>query len=101
MSSTPDRWNNFSGRVTCEPRRWARPRDESQLIEAVRAAAADGHGLRVAGTGHSFTPLCASHGTLVSLDDWQGIESIDPVTRQAVIRAGTKLHDLGEPLLAA
>ena len=62
-------WTNFSGRVTCKPARIARPRDEAQLIDAVRSAAADGGGLRVAGTGHSFTPLCACDGTLVSLDD--------------------------------
>ena len=67
----------------------------------MRAAAADGRGLRVAGTGHSFTPLCASDGTLVSLDDWQGIVALDRERRQATVRAGTKLHALGEPLLAA
>jgi len=94
-------WTNFSGRVTCKPARLARPRDEAALIEAVRAAAADGRGLRVAGTGHSFTPLCASDGTLVSLDDWQGIIALDRGRRRATVRAGTKLHALGEPLLAA
>jgi FAD/FMN-containing dehydrogenase len=94
-------WTNFSGRVTCKPTRFARPRDESELVAAVRAAAEDGRGLRVAGTGHSFTPLCACDGTLVSLDDYQGVASIDRERRQATVRAGTKLHALGEPLLAA
>src|SRR5262245_6687603 len=94
-------WSNFSGRVTCAPTRVARPKGESDLIDAVRAASADGRGLRVAGTGHSFTPLCATLGTLVSLDDSQGVVSIDRERSQAVIRAGTKLHALGEPLLAA
>ncbi|HTO09201.1 MAG TPA: FAD-binding protein, partial [Myxococcota bacterium] len=72
-----ERWTNFSGRVTCAPARFARPRDEAELVAAVTAATADGRGLRVAGTGHSFTPLCATGGTLVSLDDWQGIASLD------------------------
>jgi FAD/FMN-containing dehydrogenase len=94
-----DAWANFSGRVTCKPARFARPRDESELVAAVRAA--DGRGLRVAGTGHSFTPLCACDGTLVSLDDFQGVTAIDRARRQATVRAGTKLHALGEPLLAA
>jgi len=78
-----------------------RPGSEAELCEAVRAAAAAGRGLRVAGTGHSFTPLCATDGTLVSLDDWQGVVAIDPARRQATVRGGTKLHALGEPLLAA
>jgi FAD/FMN-containing dehydrogenase len=94
-------WANFSGRVTCQPARTLRPRSEAEIADAVRAAAADGRGLRVAGTGHSFTPLCATQGTLVSLDDWQGVhpEMIQPTT--ATILSGTKLSALGEPLLAA
>jgi len=96
-----ERWSNFSGRVDFRPARIARPHSEAELIRAVREAAADGRGLRVAGTGHSFTPLCATEGTLVSLDDWQGIEAIDRERRRATVRAGTKLHALGEPLLAA
>jgi FAD/FMN-containing dehydrogenase len=92
-------WTNFSGRVACQPARFVRPTSEAELCEAVRGAA--GSGLRVAGTGHSFTPLCATEGTLLSLDDWQGVVAIDPARRQATVRAGTKLHALGEPLLAA
>jgi FAD/FMN-containing dehydrogenase len=94
-------WRNFSGRVVARPARSARPKSEAELASLIREAARDGRGLRVAGTGHSFTPLCATQGTLVSLDDWQGIVSLDPAKRQAVVRAGTKLHALGEPLLAA
>ena len=94
-------WANFSGRVACHPARLARPTSEAELCAAVREAAAAGRGLRVAGTGHSFTPLCATDGTLVSLDDWQGVISLDRVRRRATVRAGTKLHALGEPLLAA
>jgi len=97
----PEHWSNFSGRVECRPARLARPRSEAELSDAVRAASADGRGLRVAGTGHSFTPLCATDGTLVSLDDWQGIAAIDRERSQATVRAGTKLHALGEPLLEA
>jgi FAD/FMN-containing dehydrogenase len=96
-----ERWSNFSGRVDFQPARIARPRSEPELVAVVREASAEGRGLRVAGTGHSFTPLCATDGTLVSLDDWQGIEAIDRDRRRATVRAGTKLHALGEPLLAA
>jgi FAD/FMN-containing dehydrogenase len=95
-----DGWSNFSGRVAFTPGRVARPKSEAELRALVREGASAGHGLRVAGSGHSFTPLVATRGTLVSLDDWQGIESVDTAKRQAVIRAGTKLHALGEPFLA-
>ena len=94
-------WANFSGRVAFTPALHVRPKSEAELRVALREASAAGRGVRVAGSGHSFTPLVETGGTLVSLDDWQGIESIDPARRQAVIRAGSVLHSLGEPLLAA
>jgi FAD/FMN-containing dehydrogenase len=93
-------WANFSGRVAFTPALHVRPKSEAELCAAVRDAARAGRGVRVAGSGHSFTPLVETGGTLLSLDDWQGIESIDAGRRQAVIRAGTILHELGEPLLA-
>ena len=96
-----ERWSNFSGRVDFRPARIARPRTEGELIALVRQASADGRGLRVAGTGHSFTPLCATEGTLVSLDDCRGIVGLDREPALATVCAGTKLHALGEPLLAA
>jgi FAD/FMN-containing dehydrogenase len=93
-------WSNFSARVAFTPGRFARPKSETELRALVSDAASAGRGVRVAGSGHSFTPLVQTDGTLVSLDDWQGIESVDTAKRQAVIRAGTVLHALGEPLLA-
>ncbi len=95
-----ERWANFSGRVGFTPARHVRPKSEAELCAAVRESEAAGRGVRVAGSGHSFTALVATGGTLVSLDGWQGIESVDTAQRQAVIRAGSVLHDLGEPLLA-
>lgn len=92
-------WTNFSGRVAFQPARLVRPRSEAEIADAVRAATREGLGVRVAGTGHSFTPLVQTDGVLLSLDDHQGIESIDAARRRAVVRAGTKLSALGEPLL--
>jgi FAD/FMN-containing dehydrogenase len=94
-------WTNWSGSVRCAPRQLATPASQEELCELVRRAAEDGLTIRTAGSGHSFTPLCASDGLMVSLDRMQGIESVDRDTLQATIRAGTKIHDLGEPLAAA
>ena len=70
-------WSNFSGRVVFTPQARARPKSEAELCAVVREASRAGSRVRVAGSGHSFTPLVESPGTLVSLDDWQGIESVD------------------------
>ncbi|MFN8636513.1 MAG: D-arabinono-1,4-lactone oxidase [Chloroflexota bacterium] len=94
----PDTWTNWSGSVTCSPARIERPRDESELATIVATHAGP---VRVAGSGHSFTPICETTGTLLSLDALSGIVEADAVAGTATVWAGTKLYDLGEPLLQA
>lgn len=91
-------WSNWSGVVICRPRALLRPRSESEVAECVTRARRDGVGLRVAGTGHSLTPLVATDGLLLSLDGWVGVESCEADRRRAWVRAGTTLHDLGPRL---
>jgi len=91
-------WTNWSGTTHCRPHRFASPRSEAEIVEAVRAAAASGHSVRVAGSGHSHPPLVATEGLLLSLAGWSGIESHDTTAQQATVRAGTVLHDLGASL---
>ncbi len=91
-------WNNWSGSVSCTPRSIHRPRHEGEAADLVRDVAARNGRLRVAGSGHSFTPLCASDDTLVSLDEMQGVVDVDVERQQATVRAGTKIYELGEPL---
>jgi FAD/FMN-containing dehydrogenase len=91
-------WSNWSGLVRCRPRQLLAPESESEVASIVRRAAAAAQIVRVTGTGHSFTPLCASDDVLLSLDRLAGIESVDAAERRAWIRAGTKIHDLGGPL---
>lgn len=91
-------WSNWSGSVQCSPRRIAQPGSEAEFADLVRHCAASGGRLRVVGSGHSFTPVCATDETLVLLDRLSGVTAIDHDRRQATIFAGTKIHDLGDPL---
>jgi len=96
----PGVWRNWSGLVRCQPQRIEMPRSEAELIAAVRRADREGLTVRVAGTGHSFTPLCASDGLLLSLDGMTGLVSASRERVEATAWAGTTIHDLG-PLLHA
>ena len=87
----PESWSNWSGGVTSEPRRIERPASEAELQEAVRAAARDGLDVRVVGTAHSFTPVVATDGVIISLDGLEGLVSADLATREATLWGGTKL----------
>lgn len=90
-------WQNWSGSVTCAPERIEMPRSEAAIVALVAAS----RQVRVAGTGHSFTPICATNGTLLSLDGMQGLISADSDSRTATFWAGTKISQAGAPLLAA
>lgn len=57
-------WSNWSASVTATPRQVLRPGHEDELRTAIRESAGR---LRVCGAGHSFTPLCRTDDTLVSL----------------------------------
>jgi FAD/FMN-containing dehydrogenase len=96
-------WKNWAGNVVCQPRVTAVPRDEPAVISCVERAARAGSGLRVAGSGHSFTPLCATAATLVSLERLQGLIAVDrsATAPTATAWAGTTIAQLGEPLRAA
>lgn len=73
---------------------------EDDVAAVVRAAAREERCVRVAGSGHSFAPLVATDGVLLSLRELAGIVSCDPAAREATIRAGSTIASLGEPLLA-
>jgi FAD/FMN-containing dehydrogenase len=86
-------WSNWSGGVTASPQRIERPTSEDDLREVVRRAARDGLNVRVVGTGHSFTPIVATDGVIVSLDEIQGLVSANREAGRATLWGGTKLHD--------
>ena len=90
-------WCNWSRSVHCTPQRSERPQSEAQLAALLRNAA--GLGVRVAGRGHSHTPLVATDGLLLELDAFAGLEAADVPAREATLRAGTRISQIG-PLLA-
>jgi FAD/FMN-containing dehydrogenase len=96
----PQSWCNWSRSVQCTPRRIERPTSEAELAARLRGAWADGLPVRVAGSGHSHSPLVATDGLLLGLGALDGIEASDPAGLEATVRAGTVLSRLGAPLRA-
>lgn len=94
-------WQNWSGGITCTPQVIARPTTEEELAGVVTQANERDQTIRVVGTGHSFVPVCATDDCLILLDDYQGFEDIDPEEGTATVKAGTKIHQMGEPLWQA
>ena len=99
MNVTNYSWQNWSGSIVAQPTEIHAPTDEASLIALVRKAHGD-KVLRVVGSGHSFVPLCTTEGILITLDDMQDVVSSEVEQRSAVVRAGTKLYQLGPALHA-
>ncbi len=93
-------WQNWAGNVACEPRELVRPGSEAEIVEVLARAEALDLTVRVAGSGHSFTPLVATDGIVLDLSGLCGIARLEPEHGRAWVRAGTVLSALGEPLFA-
>ncbi len=91
-------WTNWVGNQSFTPAVAAAPRDEEDVAGVVRQAAERGLGVRVAGAGHSFTPVVQTTGALLDLSGLRGVLSTDRERRRATALAGTRIHDFYEPL---
>src|SRR5258708_3095395 len=98
MPSRPREWTNWSGWVRSRPQQRTNPKSELEIVAALRDSVAP---VRVIGSGHSFTALAESNGSLICLDDYHGLVSTSAEELTATVRAGTKIHALGRPLFDA
>lgn len=94
-AAPPQPWQNWSGVQRAQPRARAMPANEAELTTLLARSSGE---VRVAGSGHSFSALVPTPGTLVSLDRMSGIARIDKVAMTATVQAGTRLGHLARLL---
>ncbi|MEI9992805.1 MAG: D-arabinono-1,4-lactone oxidase, partial [Rhizomicrobium sp.] len=94
MKIVGGKWSNWSGGVVCKPKAIVAPKDEVDLAAAVRTGTAP---VRVPGTGHSFTPLNATDGTIIDLSApaFSGLKGFDLDKQVATFGAATHLWEIG------
>jgi L-gulonolactone oxidase len=88
-------WRNWAGNVS-DPAPVLAPRSVPDLAAAVRRAAADGKRVRVAGSGHSFSPIASSDGVRLSLAELPRVFSVDGTS--VTVSAGMPLRELNASL---
>jgi FAD/FMN-containing dehydrogenase len=93
-------WTNWVGNQSFSPAEQAAPESEDEVATLVTAAARHGLPVRVAGAGHSFTPVVATDGLLLDLRGLGGIRSIDARRRRVVVGPSTTIGEFGVPLWA-
>src|SRR3954451_8560155 len=91
-------WSNWAGDQRCEPAAVERPSGVGEAAGAVERAVAAGRGVRVAGSGHSFTAAVRTDGTLLSLDRMGAVLDADPSSGLVRVEAGIRLHALSRAL---
>ena len=94
-------WRNWVGNQYCVPQHKATPGTEDELCELLREADRRDLGVRVSGSGHSFTPVVGTGGLLLSLADLSGVEAVDRARMRVRVRGGTRISDLGRALKAS
>jgi FAD-linked oxidoreductase len=91
-------WHNWSGAQVCIPAARLAPNDEGELAGMLKAAKGP---VRAVGSGHSFSALVPTDGTLLSLSNMSGMIGSDASRLQSEFWAGTRVADMGEPLRQA
>jgi FAD/FMN-containing dehydrogenase len=91
-------WKNWVGNQSCIPAQIAAPGSEEEVAALVTDAVARGLPVRVAGAGHSFTPVVATDGLLLDVRGLPHIRSLDSDRRRVVVGPATTVGEFGEPL---
>lgn len=90
-------FTNWVGNQSCTPAEILAPASEAEVQAAVRAS----RHVRCVATGHSFTPIHLTDGTLLTMDGLQGVLGVDAATGRATALPGTSVGALGLPLWEA
>lgn len=90
-------WRNWSGAQSCLPLERLAPKDLEALVQVIRQAPGK---IRPVGSGHSFSALVPTDGTLLSLSFFNGLLDHDASTLQATFAAGTPMSRMGPALKA-
>ena len=91
-------WSNWAGNQRCSPETIARPSGTEELAAVVADAAGRGCPVKVVGSGHSFTDVACTTGTLIRLDRHQRLLEVDRDAGRVTVEAGMTLATLNRTL---
>ncbi|MFT4300002.1 MAG: D-arabinono-1,4-lactone oxidase [Aeromicrobium sp.] len=100
MSRSKSIWSNWAGNVQTKPAMRAHPASTAEVQAVLARAARDNLTVKAYGAGHSFTPIAATDGMCVSLDQMTRVLAHDSATGQVRVQAGISLHELNPRLKA-
>lgn len=93
--SQPSTWRNWSGTQSCMPKAWLFPKDLAELVQVMKTAPGV---IRPVGSGHSFSPLVPTEGTLLSMGFFSGLLGHEVASHEAEFAAATLMSQVGPAL---
>ena len=93
-------WRNWTGDQQCVPTAIEQPGSIDELRSAISRAADAGREVRVTASGHSFTDIACTDGTMIRLDRMNRLLDIDRAAGLARVEGGIVIRDLSEQLAA-
>ncbi len=87
-------WRNWAGDQVCVPTGVETPGSIADICDAIRRAAAGGHRVRVAGSGHSFSDIALTDGMQLRLDRFKRVLDIDHSAGLVRVQAGITIREL-------
>jgi FAD-linked oxidoreductase len=91
-------WTNWAGSERAQAARVVRPDTTQGVVEAVRAAVAEGRPVKPVGAGHSFTAAAATEGVRLELDRLASLVRVDSERKLVTVQAGMPLRVLNRVL---
>ena len=96
--TTGVRWRNWSREQRCRAYEILRPNTREGLIRAVIDASEAGRRVKVAGSGHSFSEVALTDGTMLKVESLDRILEVDRAAGLVKVEAGIELRALGRRL---
>jgi FAD-linked oxidoreductase len=78
--------------------RIATPQSAQEVVDVLKAAAADGLAVKGVGSGHSFTPAAVTDGVLIRPEGLTRVKALDKETGLVTVESGMPLWRLNELL---
>jgi L-gulono-1,4-lactone dehydrogenase len=91
-------WRNWAGDQRCSPARTRAPGSVEELARDVAESAAGGLHVRVAGSGHSFSDIVLTDGTMIDLSRLDRVLEADRASGLVKVQAGITIHQLSAEL---
>lgn len=90
--------NNWAGNIKWNPKGYFLPNNKNEIISIIQQAKNKKLPIRVIGSGHSFSPLCATNGYSISLNNLQHIQQDETNDKLVYIQGGAKLYQISYAL---